>query len=136
MGNKVSEALKGVCPKDCTVEILPTRRRGNIRLVVVKYPSETINERFDIDDWAIEKIHLLHHDKVRPLLQPAGAFRTIYCCGNRFVFYSPQCGVFSKFDGHLGYEGYGDMEYQKYVGNCTDINEVITYLTTRSDVFF
>lgn len=136
MENNLSEALKSVCPKACTVEIMPTLRRGNICLVVVKYPPDTITERFDIDDWAIEEIHLLHHDKVRPLLQPVGSFRTIYCCGNRFVFYSPRGGIFAEFGKRLHYEAYGDMEYQKYVGSCVDINEVITYLTTRSDIFF
>ncbi len=126
--------IKSVCPKDCQVEVLPTKRRGNTKLVVVKYPPETISKNFDIDDWAIEGIHPLHHDKIRPLQNPAGAYRTIYCCGDNFVFYTPFGGVFRKFSGRLNYEVYGDMEYQKYVGNCADVNKLITYLTTVTDV--
>ena len=118
----LEDMIKSVCPKDCQVEVLPTKRR------------ETISKNFDIDDWAIERIHPLHHDKIRPLQNPAGAYRTIYCCGDNFVFYTPFGCVFRKFSGRLNYEVYGDMEYQKYVGNCADVNKLITYLTTVTDV--
>ena len=136
MEQKLLETIKAVCPQNCEVEILPTKRRGNVKLIVIKYPPETINEHFDIDDWAIEKVHDLHHNKVRPLEVPAGEYKTIYCCGDKFVFYSHFGGVFRHFKGHLYCDGYGDREYQKYVGVCSDIDEVITYLTTIEKVIF
>ncbi len=136
MNQEFLEAVKGVCPQKCEVEILPTKRRGKIELIVVKYPPETITPQYDIDDWAISNIHPLHHNKVRPLLPREGAYRAIYCCGNNFVFYTPFGGVFRKFTGRLHYDGYGDMEYQKYVGFCPDIEALIAYITSVEGVTF
>lgn len=136
MNPELISALQSVCPPKCEVEILPTKRRGKIELVVVKYPPEIITLRHDIGDWAIMEIHPLHHNKVRPLLEPAGAYRALYCCGSNFVFYTPFGGVFRKFMERLHYDGYGDREYQKYVGFCPNIETLIAYITSVEGVLF
>lgn len=131
------EQLQAVCPPDCKVKILPTNRRGNIKLVVITYPPAKITPQYDLDDWAIEEIHPLHHDKVHPLLEAISyRYRTIYCCGDNFVFYTRFGGVFKQFTGAIHCDAYGDHEYHKYVGKCRKIDELIAYLTTVKNVIF
>ena len=135
MEQKLLNDIRSLCPETCSVKSLPTRRRGNPELVVVTYPADTITPNYDVDDWAIEQIHHLHHDKIRPLGLPVG-FRMMYCCKDRFVLYSPFACFFNDFEYPLGYEVYGDGDYQKYVGSCSDINKVIAYLTTKEKIRF
>ena len=134
---KLLEQLQAICPRECTVKILQTKRRGNIQLIVICYPQEEITPTYGLDDWAIDEILPLHLDKIFPLIEELGyRYRAIYCCGDNFVFYTPHNSVFRKFSGAMNGICYGEHEYQKYVGVCADIKELIGYLTTVEDVVF
>ena len=135
MNLKLLKIIRNVCPKNCTVKSLSTNRKGNPDLVVVKFPVDIIAKNYTVYDWEIEQTHDLHHSKIRPLKLPEGD-RMFYCCKDFFVFYTPYDGLFKDFGGYATYEVFGKDEYQRYVGVCYNINELISYLTDTDDIVY
>ncbi len=135
MDLKLLKIIRDVCPKSCIVKSLSTRRKGNPDLVIVKFPAVRIIRGYTVDDWEIEQTHDLHHSKIRPLKLPEGD-RMFYCCREFFVFYSPYGGFFEDFGKYATYTVFGEHEYQRYVGVCYCIKELISYLTNTEDIVY
>ena len=118
--------IKKICPLDVTV-VSAGRRKF---LMVIKYPPREV----DLHDWAIEEVHSLQWRKIFPLINKAGlAIRTLYCCGSRFVLYSPDFGVdiFCRAGFPIQYDCFGYEERYKYVGTCEDVDSLITFLKEK-----
>ncbi len=135
MNLKLLKIIRSVCPKNCIVKSLSTRRKGNPDLVVVKFPANMITRGCTVYDWEIEQTHDLHHSKIRPLKLPEGD-RMFYYCGEFFVFYSPYDGFLKDFGKYTTYKVFGEYEYQRYVGECCDINKLLSYLTDTEDIVY
>ena len=135
MDRKLLNIIKNLCPENCIVKSLPTKRSGNPDLVVVKFPAQIITRNCSVYDWEIEQTHDLHHSKIRPLKLPEGD-RMFYCCREFFVFYSPYGSFFEDFGKYATYTVFGEHEYQRYVGVCYCIKELISYLTNTEDIVY
>lgn len=128
---KLLKKIKDVCPQEYKVEIKQTKRPA-VRLVIIKEPAKTI----DLHDWSIFTAFPLHSVKISHLFEKPGDFRTLYCCGNMFVFFSPCNGVFRKFTEMIEYDAYGGEFNQHYVGRCTDIDKLVAFITETPRLIF
>lgn len=128
---KLQTAIKNVCPQEYEVEIKPTKRPA-VCLVIIKEPAKTI----DLSDWSICTAFPLHTGKISHLFEKPGDFRTLYYCGNLFVFFSPFNGVFSKFTEMIKYNVYGTEVNQHYVGKCKDIQKLVDFITKTPRLLF
>lgn len=140
MEQKILESVRKACPCECDVETLPTKQ--NFELVIVKYPEKAKSPTIYEDIAFVDGIRELHCKKILPLLVPVKSYRTIYRRGNQFVFYTSCPDVFLRFvwanGGKYGvsYKFDNTHKRHKYVGFCTDINALITYLATVKNVKF
>lgn len=127
--------IKKVCSFD--IRIVPVKRRK--LLLVIKYPSQ--GGEVDLHDWAVSQVHPLHWEKIYPLIKKEGypiVIRSLYCCDDNFVFYSPDFGfdVFCDADFPICYDSYGYEYRHKYVGNRTDVSQLITFLQEKASHCF
>lgn len=117
------------------VSSLSTQQRGNKYLLVVKgFASGGC-----IDDWSVGVVYPLFSDMRKVLEQYKNALRYVrllFVRDNQFVFYTQNTGwsgdIFREMSETLHYESYGYEEYQHYVGECLNIDDVLTYLTTTN----
>lgn len=121
---KLLKAVKDVCPEAYDVKIKQTQKK-TVHLVIITEPPRTV----DIHDWSISSVYPFHRNKICPLFDKPGDIRTLYCCGNRFVFFSPFNGVFKNFAGMIEYDGYGSEETLRYVGRCKNIDDLVAFIT-------
>lgn len=128
MEEKVLTAIKEACPRDCKVSVCKTARSVNLIIIDYRYTD------VDIDEWTIERVYPLNWEIGRKITNP-GDYRLLYCCGNKFVFYSPFEGVFSGFDDLLNYEVFDNEFQHKYVGECREITNLVTYFKKREECF-
>ena len=128
---KLQTAIKNVCPNNYNVEIKQTKRAA-VSLIIIKEPSQTI----DLHDWSISFIYPLHWNKISHLFEKPGDVRTLYCCGNQFVLFSPANGVFRNFTEMIEYDVYGGENHQHYVGRCKDINKLVAFITETPRLIF
>ncbi len=126
------EAIKQVCSLD--ISILSTRRQ--IFLMVIKYPYQ---ENFELNEWAIVNICPLHWDKINPLIKKHSLpIRCLYCYDNNFVLFSPDLGrdILGNVKIPIDYNSYGFENNHHYVGDCRDINQLISFLTQNTPRLF
>lgn len=129
----LQSSIQKFCPQGVEVSIVPTMRR--LYLVVIKYPPQV-----DIDDWALSLVNF-HWNIIIPLFRNSvlnGKLRSLYCCDNEFVFYCPDLSgyVLRKFGAPIVYESYGYGETHKYIGNCKNIDDLISFLTQTLHLIF
>lgn len=125
-------AIKKNCPYD--VSIVPTKHRK--LLLIVNYSSQNIN----LDNWAVSLVHPLHWNKIYPLIEKEGhpiTIRSLYFCDDKFVLYTPDFGpdILSNVDFPIQYESYGYESRHKYVGNCANVKQLITFLKEKAPRF-
>ena len=128
---KLQTAIKSVCPQEYEMEIKQTKR-ARVHLVVIKEPPRAI----DVSDWCIFFTFPLHASRVSRLLDKPGDLRTLYCCGDMFVLFSPLDGVFRNFTGVIRYNVYGTEFNQHYVGECEDISKLVEFITETPHLLF
>ena len=137
--------VQNVCPPDCKVEIVPTKQK-EIYLVVMQFPSAKLGGDVCIENeqlraiiaksptlksaylWEKQVIHNLHYETVLPALNDAKHFRTIYCCGGKFVFYAHTLGFFEGHANMFDYVGTKENDSYTYVGACRNTDLLIGYL--------
>ena len=120
--------IKNICPAECDVTIVPAKYLKSRRLIIIRFPEQDIN----LDSWAAAQVYPLRK-KVNAVLEEPKKFREIYCCGNKFVFYSPFIlHVLKKFQGHLDYKTRSSHGWHQYIGECQNIDELITFLTEET----
>ena len=130
---QILEGLRQAYPK-YEISSLPTRQRGGKYLFVIKGfdPAE------DIDEWSINIVYPAFADMQKFLDQRENTLknvRLLFVCGNQFVFYTPDIGrgnVFREMKQALHLECYGLYERQHYIGECSNIDDVLNYLTTTN----
>lgn len=127
------EVVRNTCPFD--VSIIPTKHQK--QLMIIKYPPQDI----DLDDWAITSVHPLYWDKIYPLIKKEESYLRIRClhyCGNKFVLYIPDFGlnILDNVNFQICYDSYGHESQHKYVGKCSDINQLISFLTENASRYF
>ena len=133
---EILEKLKQTCP-DLEVSMLQTKQRGDRRLIVIQGFSAT----GDIDDWSINVVNPIMWRMQDKLAEYDGGmldFRMLFIRGNQFVLWSPDVhfgDVFAEFTKPLHKEVYGYEAQQHYIGGCSDINDVLDYLT-HTQVWF
>ena len=155
----LTEQLKQACPHECKVEIVPTKQRDEIYLIVLHFPSvsvdlpvkpinqadmnaERLQATFKRDpilksayDWEKRKIHNFHYEIILPLIANNEHFRVLYCTGCKFVFYPHTFGCMNECANTFNYVGMNDRTYFKYVGNCRNTDLLIGYLMTTFNKF-
>lgn len=144
--------VKNVCPPECKVEIVPTKQE-EIYLVIVQFPSAEISDDMCVENeklrdvmasktalipaylWEKQKIHNFHCKIVLPALNNDIHFRTIYCCGSKFVFYAHTSGFFKGDANMFDYVGIRekDEDTYTYVGDCRYMDLLISYLMSTSE---
>ena len=133
---EILEEMKQAC-SEFEVSMLPTKQRGDRRLLVVSGFSPS----GDIDDWSINVVNPIFWRMRDKLAEHEGGqrdFRVLFIRSNQFVLWSPDVcwgNVFREFDKPLHTDVYGYEAQQHYVGLCKDINDVIHYLT-NTQVWF
>lgn len=123
------KAVREICSPN--ISIVPLKRRK--QLMIIKYPHEDV----DLDDWADLRVRPLHWGEIHPLVKKeddVGRWRFLYCCGNKFVLYAPDVGANVLSDARLGmcYDVYGYEDRRKYVGECADIEQLVSFLTENT----
>ena len=117
------------------ISALPTQQRGGKYLFIVK----GFASGGDIDDWSVDVVYPLFSDMREVLKQNKNALiygRLLFVRDNQFVFYTPDTcwsgNIFREMKETLHYESYGYEEYRHYIGECLNIDELLTYLTTTN----
>lgn len=126
---KLLKAVREICSPN--ISIVPIKRCK--QLMIIKYPHEDVY----LDDWAVLRVHPLHWGKIYPLIEKeekVGCFRFLYCCGNKFVLYVPDLGINVLGGVRFGvcYDVYGYENRRKYVGECADIEKLVSFLTENT----
>ncbi|MBQ7633299.1 MAG: hypothetical protein IJS88_04215 [Alphaproteobacteria bacterium] len=141
--------VQNVCPPECKVEIVPTKQK-EIYLIIVQFPSAEINGNVCVKNeklravmaknpalksaylWEKQKIHNLHYEIMLPTLNDDIRFRTIYCCGSKFVFYAHTFGFFEGHANIFDYVGIreNDEDMYTYVGSCRNTDLLIGYMVS------
>lgn len=120
--------IKSICPADCNVTIVPSKYLKSRRIIIIRFPEQNIN----LDSWAAAQVYPLRK-KVNAVLEEPKKFREIYCCGNKFVFYSPFIlRILQRFQGSLEYKTLSSHGWHQYIGECQNIDELITFLTEET----
>lgn len=133
---EIMEKLKNAFP-NLEVSILTTNQRGDRKLIIVK----GFSLEGDIDDWSINIVYPIWYKMMEILEQYEGGmrdFRLMFVRGNQFMLHSPEVGrgaVFRHFKKAVRKDVYGDEKYRHYVGECSDINDVLEYLTQTQTWF-
>ena len=155
----LTERIKQTCPEDCNVEIVPTKQRDDIYLIVIRFSSTSVDlhvkpmTKADMNaarlqasftrdpllksayDWERQKIHNFHYEVIMPLIENNEHFRVFYYTGGRFVFYPHIFGCLRECANTFNYVGMNDMMYYKYIGNCRNTDWLIGYLMTTFNKF-
>ena len=125
------EELKLAYPK-YEISSLATQQRSGAFLFVVK----GFDLNGDIDDWSVDVVYPLF-SKMRGLLnqreEGMGCVRLLFVRDKQFVFYSPDFGlgnVFREMTRLSSLDCYGVLEFQHYVGEAFNIDDVLEYLIT------
>lgn len=127
------KAVREICSPN--ISIVPLKRRK--LLMIIKFPPQDIN----LDDWSTWFIHPLHWEKIYWVIkkeEDVGRWRFLYCCGNKFVLYAPDLGinVLSGARFKMCYDVYGYEDRCKYVGECADIEQLVSFLTENTPIGF
>ena len=127
---KLLEELKSAYPR-YEISMLPTKQRGDRKLVVVK----DLEDAGDVDDWTVDRMYPVWwhmRDILANYENGMRDFRLLFICDNQFMLWSPDVGtgnVFREFKKPLRKEVYGYEAQQRYIGECKSIQDVIDYLT-------
>lgn len=130
---QILEELKQAYP-EYEISSLTTKQRGDKYLFVIK----GFDSAGDIDEWSINIVYPAFADIQKFLDQRENTLknlRLLFVRGNQFVFYTPDIGqgnVFREMTQALHTECYGLYERQHYIGECLNINDVLSYLTTTN----
>ena len=141
MEEKIQQILDGIkeaYPK-LEVSVLPTKRRGDMRLIVIK----GFDDKGDIDDWSEDIVCPILWDTVKPLIDELEEgwkhFRVIFVRDNEFVLHSPDVGfgnVFAEMHEPVQVSAFGYEEWHHYVGESRQIQEVLDFLTQTPGIYF
>jgi len=147
------------CPPECNVEIVPTKQKSEVYLVIIQLPSadialeaefsSSINQRSaDFQKilernpslkaaylWEEQKIHKFHYENILPLLNDAEHFRVVYCCGSKFVLYERSILSLEHYFNVIDFIGMNDGKHYKYIGNCRNNDILIGYLMRTFEPF-
>lgn len=152
--------IERVLPPECQVEIVPTKQKSEIYLVIVQFPKANItatewtaDETYWESDklksfiehnpalktaylWEKQKIRNLHYETILPLLNDAEHFRAVYCHDRQFVFYAHTFGCFDGCANRFDYVGIKSRENEdfKYVGTCRHSDFLIEHLMTTYEI--
>ena len=135
---QILDGIKVAFPK-FEVSVLSTKRRGDLRLIVIK----GFDDECDIDDWSENVVYPILSDTVKPLIDGLEKgwrhFRVIFIRDNEFVLYSPDVGlgnIFARMHQPVHVEGFGYEEWHHYVGESRQIQGVLDFLTQTPEIYF
>jgi len=155
------ERVQEACPPKCKVEIIPTKQKGEVYLVIVQIPStemalteSAVNVKDEADEklksffernlilrkvyfWELQKVRHLHYETILPVINDTEHFRVLYCCGNKFVFYTHTFGCLTDCGNMFDYIGVKSKDNKdfRYIGHCRNIDVLIGHLMMTFEMF-
>ena len=155
----LEERVIQACPPECSVEIVPTKQKNDVHLIVIQLHAEDVASETGFSSsihqhsadfqkilernptlktvyfWEEQKIHKFHYEHILPLLNDAEHFRVLYCCGSRFVLYVHNPLSFEHYFNVIDFIGMNDDKHYKYIGSCRNNDILIGYLMRTFEPF-